>query len=129
LNALALIFLLGFIITYQIFIPIEYNAQLFALGMSDTPPTERDIMLDMKLNVANSMMFWCVIYTVKASFLALYWQIFEVSNRFRLCWWLVTAYTVLTFLITIPSYFWNCGAPNDFLNMGNSRSNQLMKCI
>jgi magnesium-transporting ATPase (P-type) len=119
-NAIALVFLLIFTITYQLYVPIEYNAQLYALGLSDRAPTNRDQILDMKLNVVNIVMFFSVIYSVKASFLALYWQIFEVSPRFRKAWWCVMVYTLLCYLVSFTAIFWNCGSPAKFLDPGES---------
>jgi hypothetical protein len=127
-NGIALVFLLGFIITYQLFLPIEYNAQLFYMGLSDHPPTDQDVVLDMKLNVANSALFFCVIYSVKASFLALYWQIFAVSKKFRVIWVLLGVYTVLCFLVSLLAYFWNCGRPHDVINQGKKIKSHTDAC-
>ncbi|KAF2638105.1 hypothetical protein P280DRAFT_91111 [Massarina eburnea CBS 473.64] len=117
-NGLALIFLLGFTITYQLFVPIEYNAELYALGLGGKRPTHQDVALDRKLNVANIVLFFCTIYAVKASFLALYWQMFEVSTKFRIAWILVSVYTVVSFLASFLAIFWNCGSPEHFLEDG-----------
>ncbi|KAF2019510.1 hypothetical protein BU24DRAFT_386445 [Aaosphaeria arxii CBS 175.79] len=114
-NGVALIFLLAYITTYQIYVPIDYQAQLYALGLSNEPPGPRDVMLTMKLNMANIALFFCVIYSVKASFLAMYWRIFEISKRFRVAWSLLTAYTALCFLVSFTSIFWKCGTPTNFL--------------
>lgn len=114
LNGIALIFLLVFTVTYQIYFPIDYQAQLYSLGLVDQPPKIQDVYLDMKIYIANAFMFFGVIYSVKASFLALYWKIFHISNKFRIAWWFVTVYTVLSFLLTFFSLFWQCGSLSDF---------------
>jgi len=54
---------------------------------------------------------------VKASFLALYWAIFEVSKKFRMAWWAVTAYTSVAFLATLLASFWNCTKPTHLTNL------------
>jgi hypothetical protein len=118
LNGAALLTMIGFIITYQLYVPIEYNAELYALGLSDHAPTNRDIDLDMKYQMANILLFWLTIYLVKASFLALYWQIFEVSQGFRKAWGVIAAFTGLGFVLTLIGVFCHCGKPQDFLNLG-----------
>ncbi|KAF2259940.1 hypothetical protein CC78DRAFT_585327 [Lojkania enalia] len=116
LNGIAVLFLLVFTITFQIFMPIEYNAQLYAMGQSDHMPSGRDATLDFKLSLVNGLMVFCVIYSVKASFLALYWNIFEYSRRFRMAWGLTAIYTVLSFLASFLAMFWHCGSPRDSVN-------------
>jgi hypothetical protein len=118
LNGIACVFLLGFMITYQLYLPITYNAELYALGLSDTPPDPNDFEWVLKMNVANIILFWCTIYTVKASFLALYYLIFNPSRAFRIAWWSVAAYTVLSFLITFLAVFWHCQSPPDVVDLG-----------
>lgn len=127
LNGLAVVFLLAYVGTWQAVGPYVYGLQLFSLGLSPEPP---DVVLDSKTvtnyNIANTLLFWCVIYSVKASLLALYWRIFRVSVGFRRAWWLATAYTTLAFFITFLWGFWQCGAPKDFLNDGRSPANILV---
>jgi hypothetical protein len=48
----------------------------------------------------------------------LYWQIFAISARFRIVWWLTAAYTTISFGITWLSIFWQCGNPSDLTNLG-----------
>ena len=119
-NAIAVVFLFVLIVTYQLYVPIQYNAQLYALGLSNQAPTGRDVILYMKLDYANIIMFFCVIYSVKASFLALYWQIFEVSQSFRVAWWGITSYTIVSFLISLLAIFWKCGSPAHMLDTGKT---------
>ena len=59
---------------------------------------------------------WTTSYLVKASFLALIWSIFKVSVRFRKVWYLVAAYTFLTFWVIFLSNFWQCGNPSTYDN-------------
>ncbi|PVH98130.1 hypothetical protein DM02DRAFT_657609 [Periconia macrospinosa] len=113
LHALAIVFLLETTILYELFVPIEYNAKLYDMGLSEKPPTNRNAALNLKLNLATTVSFLCVIYTVKGSLLALYWRIFELSQGFRYAWIAVTAYTVITFLASALSIFFMCGSPSD----------------
>jgi hypothetical protein len=120
-NAIACVFLIGFTTTYQLYVPIEYNAELYSLGLSNHPPTHRHVDRDLRYQIANVLLFWLVIYSVKASFLALYWNIFEFSTRFRVAWGSLAAFTFLSFGITLVSVIWHCGPPQDFANYGMYR--------
>ena len=117
-NALALVFLLAVIVIFEIYVPIEYNAILYSKGLSTRPPTQVEAVRDMKLNIADILLFFCTIYSVKASFLALYWQIFQVSRRFRIAWFSLTAYMVLSFIVSVITVFTRCGPAEYFANMG-----------
>lgn len=108
-------FLLAFTGTYQVFGPADYANQLYAMGLitEDEIPKGNESR-NSKYNSANSLIFWCVIYTVKASFLALYWPLFEWSKRFRISWALVAVYMFLSFGVTLMIPFWLCGNPKYF---------------
>lgn len=107
-------------VTYQVYLPVQYNFQLFALGLGGYLPTEAQLSYINKVSNVNVAFFWLTIYFVKASFLALYWAIFEVSTKFRLAWMVVTAYTLISFLITFLAIFWSCGKPSQINNLGMS---------
>ena len=124
-NALALIFLIATITIFEIYVPIEYNAILYGMGLSDRAPTQVEAVRDMKLNIADILLFFCTIYSVKASFLALYWQIFHLSKRFRIAWYLLTAYTGISFVIQCVTVFTRCGSAKDFANLGRSLISRL----
>jgi hypothetical protein len=66
-NGLALIFLFGSMITYQLAMPIHQ-----ALVTGSKSPRELDLAFYLRLNTANGLLFFCTLYAVKASFLALY---------------------------------------------------------
>jgi hypothetical protein len=117
-NGIAVVFLLAFMATWQAYAPLEYPAQLYAAGLTDALPPEYDIIEAMKIDFANLVLYWCTIYSVKASFLALYWQIFEISRRFRLAWFALTIYMVVSFLVTVFCLFWHCGSPATLIDPG-----------
>ncbi|TAQ87319.1 hypothetical protein B7494_g4369 [Chlorociboria aeruginascens] len=108
-----------FLATYQAYFPISYNYELFALGFGGHSVTNDQIAYAQILNTANIFFFWITIYLVKAAFLALYWALFGVSNKFRRAWLCVTAYTVATFLVTFFSIFWSCGTPSKISNLAS----------
>ena len=75
-----------------------------------------DISLGLKLNVAFYLLLWTTLYLVKASFMALYWSIFNVSSKFRKAWWTVAFFTLSTFIPIFILEFWQCGDPADYAN-------------
>jgi hypothetical protein len=117
-NGIAVVFLVAFMVTWQKYVPIELPAQLYATGVIDTPPRHYDPVDALKNDFANMVVFWCTIYSVKASFLALYWQIFGVSRRFRIAWGALATYILLSFLMTVLSIFWHCGSPATLTDVG-----------
>lgn len=128
-NAIALLLLIVFNGIFTVAIPIEYNAALYAWGLSDREPTEQEEILNMRLITANMFLFFLIIYAVKASFLALYWQIFNISSGFRVAWKLVTVYTALSFLMSFLAVFWTCGSPRDFLDTSRSFVRNIDTCV
>ena len=78
--------------------------------------TDRDQTLHWRSLTATSMLFWTTLWLVKASFLALCWLIFEVSNGFRKAWWIVVAYTFLTYWPLFLWIIWECGEASDYDN-------------
>ena len=67
-----------------------------------------------QLSLAVYMLLWSTLYLVKASFLALYWPIFQVLPKFHTAWCLVSVYTALTFFPIFLSQLWECGAPSAY---------------
>lgn len=117
LNALALMFLVATICLFEIYVPIEYNAILYSMGLSTRPPTDLEAVRDMKLNIADILLFFCTVYSVKASFLALYWQIFQVSRGFRIAWYSLTTYIIVSFIVSVVTVFTRCGPAQYFDDM------------
>ena len=60
------------------------------------------------------MLLWTSLYLVKASFLALYKSIFYVLGRFRIAWWVVVAFTFLSYWPIVLSQLWQCGDPSNY---------------
>ena len=65
----------------------------------------------LKLWLAQNLLFWVCLYLVKATFLSLYWSIFNVSPTFRKVWWPVLVYNVVAFSTMFLGQLWQCGNP------------------
>lgn len=110
-----MVFLLAFTGTYQVYGPADYTKQLYGMGLiKEDEVVQSDEKRDAKYNAANALLFWCVIYAAKASFLALYWHIFAFSTKFRIAWAVTTAYIPTSFAITFMWSFFLCGNPKYF---------------
>lgn len=119
LNALALLFLIVFTVLTELYVPDGIDARRYALGLTHRKPTKtQPVDRLMSFNIGTLILFFCTIYAVKASFLALYWQIFEISERFRIAWLLLTAYTAISFVVSFVTVFTRCGAPQYFDSTG-----------
>ncbi|KAF2729981.1 hypothetical protein EJ04DRAFT_501336 [Polyplosphaeria fusca] len=114
-HGLAIAFLIAFTSTWLVFGFQEYNMDLYKLGVIKEKPPERTNR-QYQFNAANTIIFWCVIYSVKASFLAFYWSIFEVSGKFRIAWRIAASYTAVSFVVTLLWTFWVCGSPLNYLD-------------
>ena len=64
-----------------------------------------------RFEFAAILLFYVVIYTVKATFLLFYRQLFGVNRMFTRYWWGVTIYTVVCFLASFLTAFWTCETP------------------
>ena len=70
----------------------------------------------LRLELASYLFLWATLYSVKASFLALCWSIFQVSRSFRKAWWIITVYTFLTCWPIALGEFLQCGSFSDYDN-------------
>lgn len=118
LNASAALLLIPFNVTMFLCIDYPLQEQLYMLGLRQDPPEPVQITYMLRLHLAFNLMFWVVIYLVKASFLALYWHLFEISTRFRIVWWVTAAFTAVGFLTSILLFLWHCGSPAKLLDEG-----------
>jgi len=116
-HGFAMVFLIAFASSWQVFGPKEYLYHLYRLNIIKVVPPAWNVT-DQRWNITNILLFWCVVYMVKASFLALYWPIFELSAKFRIAWRIATAYTAVSFGITLLWVFWTCGSPVNYLDRG-----------
>jgi hypothetical protein len=116
LNAVAATFVIPFIVLCSQSLPIQYKAQMQFLGRTTEGPTSEEIQYTVHLELAELLLLWTILYFVKASFLALYWQIFAVSTRFRVMWWSTAIFIAISWAATFISSFWHCGSPSKALD-------------
>ena len=116
-NVIALLFLLGFMITWQCAAPPALELQMYKMGLSSKAPQHFDAQEALRYQTANLVLYWCLKSSVKGSFVALYWYIFDFCKRFRITWVLLTIYTILSFLITLLAIFWHCGSPTTVMDL------------
>jgi len=105
-------------ITWQRSVPFALETVYYEMGFSSKVPTPIDPIVLKGDSSAMLVMYWCLKYSVKASFLALYWYIFDLSNCFRVVWASLTVYTALSFPVTLLAIFWHCGTPDKFMDLG-----------
>ncbi|KAH7116762.1 hypothetical protein B0J11DRAFT_100471 [Dendryphion nanum] len=117
LNTVAALLCIPFVVTTMQYLPDEYWAQRYYLGLGGELPSQERQILANKLELATLILFWLIIYLVKASFLALYWHLFRVSSKFLVVWWFTTGFIILSFLVTMTSILWKCGRPVDLINL------------
>lgn len=118
IHGVALVVLVAFVSTYTAMFPLNYSVEFWIAGLGEQP-SESDLRKYFHLEVAVSLLFWVVIYLVKLVFLLFYRFLFGVSKVFMRVWWVVCAFTVVTFLINFISVFWACEAPRYLFILGS----------
>ena len=117
-NVTALLLLIGFIITWQQYVPGLIRSYMQEGGSRPEGRTHYSSPKLLKYYSVNMALFWCSKYSVKASFLALYWHIFKISKQFRIAWAALAAYIGVCFLITFFSILSRCGSLHDTMDSG-----------
>ena len=110
LNCVAATLIIPYSTILLLCLPILIRAQKSDFG-GEVPKMD-EINFVTKLQLWFGLLLWLILYTVKASFLALFWQIFSISRRFRMVWWASTVFVTLSGCITIVSVLWRCGDPS-----------------
>lgn len=118
LNAVAALLIIPYIAICLALLPWQYNIQLYVLGLDHAPSSAADAVWSAKMGFTMLLLFLLIMYIVKASFLALYWHLFEVSARFRQAWWVTAGYTAVSFLVTWILVLFHCGSPSKVLDPG-----------
>ena len=117
-HGLALVVLIGYISTYTAMFPLNYSVEFWVAGLGEQP-SDSDLTRYFHLEIAVSLLFWVVIYLVKFVFLLFYRLLFGISKGFMCAWWIVSAFTVVTFLINFISVFWACETPRYLFVLGS----------
>lgn len=63
-------------------------------------------------------LFWTVLWSVKASFLTLFWKLFEGLRGYKRWWWGVLVFTALTYVGCWIASGLNCHPPNLYFKFG-----------
>ena len=100
----------------DVFNVIALLCMVGSFATSELNLESEDDATEMKTFIAAGLLRWTSLYSIKASFLALIWIVFNISTGFRKAWWAVTIYTVLTFWATFLSEWWQCRDPLDYAN-------------
>lgn len=116
LNALVWLFIMTAII--QTMFP---PATLVVLGPKNVPPPPAAFVEFRKLQTAMNIAFYISQWSVKFSFLFFYRELFWVSDRFRISWWIISVYVFLTFWAVFAGMLTLCGSAADISNTGTSR--------
>lgn len=62
--------------------------------------------------------FWTILWSVKASFLALFWRLFAGLPDYKKWWWAVTTFTVLAYLGCWVASIFNCHPVSLYFDFG-----------
>jgi hypothetical protein len=62
--------------------------------------------------------FWSVLWSIKGSFLALFWLISDGLPHYRRVWWGVTIFAVLAYIGCWLASILNCHPPSDYFRFG-----------
>ncbi|RMZ03108.1 hypothetical protein D0860_06953 [Hortaea werneckii] len=63
-------------------------------------------------------LFWTVLWSVKASFLALYSRFFRSKPRYRRAWWCTVVFTALAYVGCWIASAWTCHPPSTYFQFG-----------
>ena len=64
-------------------------------------------------------LFWTILWGIKASFLALFWKLFEGLKGYRRWWWGVVIFTGLAYIGCWLASALNCHPPDLYFKFGN----------
>jgi hypothetical protein len=67
----------------------------------------------LQIQSAQSILFFSCVYSIKAAFLAFYRQLFGSNEWFIRAWWLVSAFTIASYIASITGSITLCGPAQD----------------
>ena len=113
---MALICSIGSCISLQLVISVGTSLQ--DDSFSGGPPSPSLIVEFLRLQAAQSVLFFSCIYFVKAAFLLFYRQLFASNETFIRAWWLVCLFTVASYVASVTGSITLCGPASQLSNLG-----------
>lgn len=120
LHGVALVCLIALSAVSSYELPAVFN--VLGFQPEESVPTDAQVLKYIKLNMVQNMLFPTVLFSVRLSFLAMYWNIFQLVDSFRIAWYCVTTYICVAFLATLLCNLWICGSPSQLINLAACES-------
>lgn len=73
-------------------------------------------------------LMWTVLWCVKASFLSLYWRLFDGLPHYKRVWWLVVVFTALAYAGCWFASAWTCHPPSTYFQFGKELCSNHFMC-
>ncbi|KAF2001648.1 hypothetical protein P154DRAFT_533828 [Amniculicola lignicola CBS 123094] len=107
---LAYAFFLALVAMYIVIIPILFKTNAVAEGkLAPYPALLDEATLMLKILFPEAILFWCVLWSVKFSLLALYKRLMQGTNTGLIkAWWAVVVFLVLTWIGAVISNVLSC---------------------
>ena len=90
----------------------DAKTTLATLTSAKPPPPDAQLLAQYQrtaqLNTANNCLLYLVFWLVKVAFLLFYRLLFGSNRKFRIAWWIVLAFTLLTFWAPIAGVLATC---------------------
>lgn len=106
---LALSLLIGNSIVMQLMSPPMFDILAVSNGL-EKPGADfmKNSSLYLKLQFANTILFWSILWAVKGCFLAFFRRLTNQTKYPRIAWWIVATITVLAYIGSIITYPVSC---------------------
>jgi hypothetical protein len=65
------------------------------------------------------LLFFTIIWSVKYSFLALYYRLFKGLSTYRRVWWVVVCFAAMAYIGCWITSIWTCHPPSTYFDFGN----------
>ncbi|KAF2821969.1 hypothetical protein CC86DRAFT_410364 [Ophiobolus disseminans] len=111
-------------VMYIVVTPILFR--LTAVGekrIKPYPTLKDDHKLMVKIFFVNTLLFWCILWTVKMSFLMLYKKLIEgLHNVYFKLWWAVVVFWFLSFVGAVTSHMTACSSMRAWFTPGKCQT-------
>jgi hypothetical protein len=117
---------LAFLITNAILQTIQAPSIYYVVSNPTGPDIVFHVMRYTYLEFVTIGLFWTVLWSVKASFLALFWGIFRElpQPHYRYAWWVVSIFAGLAYVGCWMASIFTCHPPADYFKFGETHSRQ-----